>query len=377
MLRRGGGANGSSSMIKPPAKRRKRPEGAAPAQTLLAWYDAHRRDLPWRAPPGRRADPYAVWLSEIMLQQTTVATVKGYFEKFLVLWPSVEALAEAPLEDVLAAWAGLGYYARARNLIACARAVAAAGAFPREMAALQALPGIGPYTAAAIAAIAFGRPVVPVDGNVERVAARVFAIATPLPQARPALRRAAALLGAQPAAAARPGDFAQALFDLGATVCTPARPACGLCPWRRACQGEAQGVAGTLPRQPPRRARPRRHGVHFYLRDTAGQVLLRRRPPQGLLGGMLALPGPEWRPAPWAEAEVAAAAPMPAAWRHAGEARHGLTHFELVMQVFTATVPRIAAEGVLHPAATLREAGLPSAMRRCVALAEARLATPD
>ncbi len=339
------------------------------AAALLAWYDRHRRRLPWRAEPGQFADPYRVWLSEIMLQQTTVVAVLPYYETFLTRFPTVEALAAAPEGEVMAAWAGLGYYARARNLHACARAVAAAGGFPRTIDGLRALPGIGPYTASAVAAIAFGVATVPVDGNVERVAARVACIADPLPAAKPAIAAAAAWLGNQPHAVARPSDFAQALFDLGATICTPTSPACGLCPWMSDCAGRRAGIAADLPRKAPKAARPMRYGVHFWLTDAAGRVLLRRRPPRGLLGGMTEIPGTDWRVLPWDEAAWTAHAPMPAPWRPAGEVRHGLTHFELRLTVMGARVPTIVADGFLCPVEKLDEEALPSVMRKCVALA--------
>jgi A/G-specific adenine glycosylase len=337
-----------------------------PAAALLTWYDRHRRAMPWRAPPGATPDPYRVWLSEIMLQQTTVAAVAPYYERFLARFADVAALARAPEEAVMQAWAGLGYYARARNLHACARAVASAGGFPATIEGLRALPGIGPYTAAAIGAIAFGIAVVPVDGNVERVAARVFAIAEPLPAGRKAIAAAAQRLGRDPDARARPGDFAQALFDLGATLCTPAAPACGLCPWQSGCAGRAQGSAATLPRKAARRARPLRHGVHFWLADAHGRVLLRRRPARGLLGGMTELPGTPWRAAPWGEAEALAHAPQPAAWRPAGRAEHGFTHFELAITLYAARVPEVAAEGFLRESLALEGEALPSVMRKCV-----------
>jgi A/G-specific adenine glycosylase len=340
-----------------------------PAAALLAWYDRHRRRLPWRAEAGEAADPYRVWLSEIMLQQTTVVAVLPYYDAFLTRFPTVRALAAAPEAEVMAAWAGLGYYARARNLHECAKTVAAAGGFPRDVAGLRALPGIGPYTASAVAAIAFGVPAVPVDGNVERVAARVFSVTAPLPGAKAEIAAAAARLGAQPAARGRPSDFAQALFDLGATVCTPTGPACGVCPWMDACAARLAGIAAELPRKAPKRARPTRHGVHFWLTDADGNVLLRRRPPRGLLGGMTELPGTEWRAAPWTAAEWRAFAPMPAEWRAAGQVRHGLTHFELFLEVVSARVPRIVADGFLRPVAALGAEALPSVMRKCVAMA--------
>ncbi len=336
------------------------------AQPLLGWYDRHRRDLPWRARPGEAPDPYRVWLSEIMLQQTTVVATIPYYESFLRRFPSVAALAAAPLEDVLAAWAGLGYYARARNLHACARVVAETGGFPQDLVSLRALPGIGPYTAAAIGAIAFGLPVVPVDGNVERVVARLFAIDTPLPAAKPAIHAGAEALGADPNAMVRPSDFAQALFDLGATICTPTNPACALCPWRDACAGRRAGIAAELPRKAPKKLRPLRHGVHFWLTDAAGQVLLRRRPPTGLLGGMTELPGTAWRGTAWLQEEALIYVPMQAAWRAAGEVRHGFTHFELRIDLFSARVETITAEGFLRPITALDEEALPSVMRKCV-----------
>jgi A/G-specific adenine glycosylase len=341
------------------------------ATALLTWYDRYRRSLPWRAGPGETADPYHVWLSEIMLQQTTVTATIPYYERFLTRFPTIQALAAAPLEDVLAAWAGLGYYARARNLHACARAVVAADGFPRDPAGLRGLPGIGEYTAAAIGAIAFGTPTVPVDGNVERVVARLFAVDEELPKAKPSLRSLAARLGDDPVARARPSDFAQALFDLGATVCTPAAPACALCPWIADCAGLRTGIAAALPRKTAKRARPLRHGVHFWLTDRDGNVLLRRRPPAGLLGGMTELPGTDWRAEPWSAAEALPLAPMPAEWQPAGQVRHGFTHFELTIDLFGACVARIDAPGFARPIAALAREALPSVMRKCVSLAAA------
>ena len=325
------------------------------------------------------ADPYRVWLSEIMLQQTTVTAVIPYFERFVSRFPSVDALAAAPLEDVLAAWAGLGYYARARNLHACARAVAALGGFPRDLAGLRALPGIGEYTAAAVGAIAFGLPAVPVDGNVERVTARLFAIDTPLPAAKPQLRQAAAQLGQDADARARPSDFAQALFDLGATICPPTSPTCALCPWTDACAARRTTDPAGLPRKSPRRARPLRHGVHFWLTDSRDQVLLARRPPRGLLGGMTELPGTPWREAPWPGPDALALAPMPADWRPVGQVRHGFTHFELVIDLLAARVDILPDAGLpdstfIRPIAALEQEALPSVMAKCVRTA---LAGPD
>ncbi len=340
------------------------------ADLLLAWYDRNRRRMPWRAVPGQAADPYRVWLSEIMLQQTTVAAVIPYYEKFLIRFPTVEALADAPSDAVMRAWAGLGYYARARNLHACAKEVAALGAFPADIAGLRALPGIGPYTAAAVGSIAFNLPVIPVDGNVERVISRVFAIQTPLPAAKPEIQAHADRL-----AGPRPADLTQALFDLGATICTPTKPACVLCPWREACAAQAQGIAEQLPRKATKPARPQRHGAHFWLTDAEGHVLLRRRPAKGLLGGMIELPGTEWRATPWSDAEAHAAAPMPAVWRKVGMVEHGFTHFALELAIYAATVPRIEADGFRVPIAECESEAFPSVMRKCVRLIRPRSAS--
>lgn len=341
---------------------------------MLDWYARHRRRLPWRAEPGEDPDPYRVWLSEIMLQQTTVTAVIPYYERFLSLFPTVQALAAAEDGAVMAAWAGLGYYARARNLLACARAVVVQGGFRPSVEALRALPGIGDYTAAAVGAIAFGLPGIPVDGNVERVVGRLFAIETPLPAAKPALRAAAAWLAEDAAARAAPSDTAQALFDLGATLCSPAAPACGLCPWAEVCEARRLGIAATLPRRAPKAERPRRHGAHFRLSDAAGRLLLRRRPPRGLLGGMIEIPGTAWRPEPWAPADALAQAPMPAPWVKWGSVRHVFTHFELLLDVYGARVPVIPpfamGEGFLCPAEDVAAQALPSLMAKCLALGQ-------
>jgi len=303
---------------------------------LIAWYDRHRRALPWRVAPGARPDPYRVWLSEIMLQQTTVVTVAPYFDRFVARWPTVSSLAAAPLDAVLHLWQGLGYYARARNLHACARAVVErhAGRFPDSVAGLRALPGIGDYTAAAIAAIAFDRREAAVDGNVERVMARVFVVRESLPAAKPRLRALAREL----VPAGRPGDFAQALMDLGATICTPRRPRCVLCPWRDGCAARAAGIAETLPVAAEKPERPLRHGVVFWLTRDDGAVLLRRRPERGLLGGMIEVPSTPWREAEWGEAEALSHAPLAADWTPLpGTVRHGFTHFPLHLAIYAAT----------------------------------------
>ena len=335
---------------------------------VLDWYDAHRRVLPWRAAPGERADPYRVWLSEIMLQQTTVVTVKPYFEHFTRRWPRVSDLAAAELDEVLTAWQGLGYYARARNLHRCARIVAAehGGRFPDSEEGLRSLPGIGAYTAAAVAAIAFGRKATPVDGNIERVMARYHAEETALPAAKPLLKAQAEALTPEH----RAGDFAQALMDLGATVCTPKSPGCGGCPLRPGCAGLAAGRAAELPRKAPKRQRPLRHGVAFWLTDPRDRVLLRRRPEEGLLGGMMEPPSTPWREERWPLAEALQEAPASSEWRLLpGLVEHGFTHFRLELQVCRARlvdpthVP--AGEGLRwQPIDRLGEVALPTAMKK-------------
>ena len=300
---------------------------------LLKWYDANRRALPWRAPPGAMSDPYRVWLSEIMLQQTTVPHATPYFLTFTTRWPTVVDLARAEDGEVMAAWAGLGYYARARNLLACARMVAdeLGGVFPGDEAGLLRLPGVGAYTAAAIAAIAFGKGANVVDGNVERVMARLFAVEATLPDAKPELRRLAAGL----VRADRPGDWAQALMDLGATLCRPSAPLCEACPIGRFCRAVALGVPGSYPRRKAKVERPHRHGVAFLV-VRAGRVALVRRPNKGLLGGMLGLPTSEWRQRAWTTAEAMAAAPAAGDWRHIGDVAHVFTHFSLTLAVYEA-----------------------------------------
>jgi len=324
------------------------------ADRLLDWYDAHGRDLPWRAKPGETPDPYRVWLSEVMLQQTTVAAVAPRFREWTERWPSVEALAAAPDEAIMAAWAGLGYYARARNLVKAARAVAAAGGFPRTEAGLLELPGLGAYTAAAVASIAFGERAVVVDANVERVVARLFAIETPLPAARPAIRVATDRITPD----ARAGDFSQAMMDLGATLCTVRKPRCLLCPLRESCEAFAAGDPARLPVKAAKKAKPRRHGTIFWLerREGTRAVWLVRRPDRGLLGGMRALPtGPWTDPAP-----ALAEAPAAINWRMLeGKVEHGFTHFDLTLAL---AVGRGEAQGAGEwwPVADLAAAGLPT-----------------
>jgi A/G-specific adenine glycosylase len=293
---------------------------------LLDWYDAHGRTLAWRVGPGGRADPYRVWLSEVMLQQTTTPHATPYFQAFTGRWPTAADLAAADDSDVMAAWAGLGYYARARNLLACARAVARdhGGVFPDTEAGLLALPGVGAYTAAAVAAIAFGRPANVVDGNVERVMARLFAVETPLPAAKPVLRRLAATLVAED----RPGDWPQALMDLGATICRPGRPLCEACPLTAWCAAYASGQPERWPLKTRKPDRPHRTGVAWVLRDAAGRVALVRRPDKGLLGGMTGLPTSDWAVEPGP-----ATPPVVADWRESGAIEHVFTHFSLTLSV--------------------------------------------
>jgi len=305
---------------------------------LLAWYDANARALPWRTGPadrakGVRSDPYRVWLSEVMLQQTTVPHATPYFLKFLQRWPTVGDLAAEKDEAVMAAWAGLGYYARARNLLACARAVARdhGGVFPDTEEGLLSLPGVGAYTAAAVAAIAFDRAANVVDGNVERVMARLYAVEAPLPDAKPELKRLAGALVTDE----RPGDWAQALMDLGATVCRPKAPLCDRCPLAKGCKALTSGTPETYPRRTRKADRPRRYGV-AYLVTRDGQVALVQRPAKGLLGGMLGLPTSDWRAAPWTETEAVEAAPSIGDWRQVGEIEHVFTHFSLTLQVWRA-----------------------------------------
>lgn len=327
---------------------------------LLAWYDVHARALPWRISPQARAqgvqpDPYRVWLSEVMLQQTTVATVKDYFIKFTARWPDVHALAAAQDAEVMAAWAGLGYYARARNLLACARQVAQTGGFPQDEAGLRALRGIGPYTAAAISAIAYDLPSAVMDGNVERVMARLHAVQTPLPAAKPQLYA----LAAQHTPEKRAGDYAQAVMDLGATICTPRAPACGICPLMSHCAARAQGIAVQLPRKLAKAEKPTRTGqVWIIRRPSDGAFLLERRAEQGLLGGMLAFPSSGWDGSDLGP-------PAPLDFRALGIARHSFTHFHLDLQVLAAEQPCNPVRGAFMP---LAPKDLPTLMRKAFAI---------
>ncbi len=341
-------------------------------RSLLAWYDTNRRRFAWRSPPGERPDPYRVWLSEIMLQQTTTAAAGPYFERFLARFPDVFALAAAEQDEVLRLWAGLGYYARARNLHACARRLVEdfEGRFPEEEQQLLSLPGIGAYTAAAVAAIAFDRPAAPVDGNWERVLARLFDLHEPLPGAKPRFRA----LGQGLVGPERPGDFAQAMMDLGATVCLPDRPRCLLCPLQAACRARAAGTAESLPVKAAKKLKPERHGVAFFARAEDGSVLLRRRPESGLLGGMMEIPGTPWRDQPWGESEALAHAPGPAAWEGLqGQVTHVFTHFRLTLLVWTARPARsdwsLAGDLRWVGRKDLDGEALPSVMRKVVRLA--------
>ena len=351
-----------------------RPAGPETVRALLAWYDRERRELPWRYGPRRKADPYRVWLSEIMLQQTTVKAVIPYFARFLARWPTVRDLAAAQLDDILQMWAGLGYYSRARNLKACADAIVrdCGGEFPRQESELQKLPGIGPYTAAAIAAIAFGEKATPVDGNVERVVARLFAVRQPLPKSKSEIKRLAGTL----TPSRRAGDFAQAMMDLGAEICTPRKPTCLMCPLQQDCAANARGLADALPVKSERAERPVRYGIAFLVLREDGAVLLRRRPDAGLLGGMMEVPSSEWGDKPVAEKELTRATPVNAAWWPvAGRVVHVFTHFRLEIAVRRALVPIDASltlwakqdrcEWVRR--SELDRAALPTVMRKIIA----------
>lgn len=333
------------------------------AADLLAWYDVHARDMPWRIPPadrkaGVKPNPYHIWLSEVMLQQTTVAAVKDYHRKFVAIWPTIADLAAAQDADVMAAWAGLGYYARARNLLKCARVVAKDlnSLFPDTYDELLKLPGIGPYTAAAVASIAFDRRAVVLDGNVERVMARMYRVEEPLPASKETLRALADQLTPEE----RCGDYAQAVMDLGATICTPRSPACGICPWMQNCEGRKAGNAATYPRKTPKKAKPVRQGVAFVAIRADGAVLMERRPDKGLLGGMLGWPGTEWKEGP-----VQGQPPIDGNWREAGDVRHTFTHFHLELAVFvTDTVKGEPSTAAFLPRDAFSPSDLPTVMRK-------------
>jgi len=347
-----------------------RPETSSRPTLLLQWYDRHRRRLPWRAAPGEASDPYRVWLSEIMLQQTTVKAVGPYFEKFVARWPDVTALGRASLDDVLRMWAGLGYYSRARNLHACAVAVARehGGVFPDTEEGLRALPGIGPYTAAAIAAIAFDRRTMPVDGNIERVVSRLFAVEDELRQAKPLIQQLAATLLAD----SRAGDSAQALMDLGASICTPKKPACSLCPLNEDCTARAQGSQETFPRKAPKKSGTLRRGAAFVI-TRGDELLVRSRPEKGLLGGMTEVPGSDWLAG---QEDAAAKQQAPelkglSRWqRKVGVVTHVFTHFPLELVVYTAKAEaRTRAPAGMRwvPIASLADEALPNVMRKVIA----------
>ncbi|WP_305095547.1 A/G-specific adenine glycosylase [Croceibacterium aestuarii] len=338
---------------------------AAVSEKLLEWYDRSARSLPWRVPPaGGAADPYRVWLSEVMLQQTTTAAVAPYFAAFTERWPSVEALAAAPEEDVMAAWAGLGYYSRARNLVKCARQVSEMGGFPHSEDALRKLPGLGAYTAAAVAAIAFGQRAVVVDANVERVVARLFAIGEPLPGARKAIRERADAITPD----RRSGDFAQAMMDLGATICTARAPKCLLCPLSAECEGRATGDPARLPVKSAKKPKPQRQGTAFWI-EREGHVWLVRRPGKGMLGGMRALPDDGWA----AGGDGSGEAPIRGSWRAGGVVRHGFTHFdlELGLAIYAGKSFEALGDGEWWPVAQIEEAGLPTLFAKAARLASA------
>lgn len=336
--------------------------------TMLDWYDRHHRTLPWRSEPGHSPDPYHVWLSEIMLQQTTVITVGPYFAAFLQRWPTVTDLARADLDEVLHAWQGLGYYARARNLHKCAKVVADDhnGRFPDSEEGLLKLPGIGPYTAAAVSAIAFNRPSSPVDGNIERVISRLFALETPLPDVKPEIKEKSSALTPPD----RPGDYAQALMDLGATICTPRNPACGICPWQQWCEGRKAGIAADLPKKRKKAPKPTRVGYAFWLMRDDGMILLRRRPESGLLGGLYEIPGSEWRAIDTPDDDMRNQSPIKADWAELpGTVGHTFTHFHLDVTILATRISQSETtniDGVWTSIEGLADFALPTVMKKIV-----------
>lgn len=343
-------------------------------EKLLVWFDQNRRIMPWRAAKGQRPDPYHVWLSEVMLQQTTVATVGPYFQKFIRLWPRLADLAKASQDEVLTAWAGLGYYARARNLHKCATTVMTehGGVFPDMHDALLALPGIGPYTAGAISAIAFDRPAIAVDGNVERVISRLYCIKTPMPESKPEIKeKTAALSKDNP----RPGDFVQGLMELGSTVCTPTKPRCGVCPWQKECLAFKDGCAEILPKSLKKIKKPTRFGTVFWLEDGKGRLYLRKRPEKGLLGGMTEIPSTLWQEKKPVRASILKQAPvLGIRWQELPELsiRHSFTHFNLVLGVFKGCLKSgiRTKEGFWVQADHIQKQALPSVMQKVVKLVQ-------
>ena len=374
----------SRAMIKKRKPPQKNIAGARLVTALLRWYDRGHRSFVWRAATGDAPDPYRVWLGEVMLQQTQAATVESYFRKFLDRWPTLQDLARADQDALLHVWQGLGYYSRARNLLRTAKIVAGemGGRFPEEEAGLLALPGIGPYSAAAIAAIAFEKQATVVDGNVERVIARLFAIVDPLPKAKKQIRACAETLTPK----RRPGDYAHAIMELGGTLCRPVRPDCSHCPWAFACEAHARGLEGELPKRVRRPPRPTRHGVAFWLRRGDGAVLLRRRTEKGLLGGMMEFPSTEWRQAAWTMEEAWPQAPVPAAKLVRREllpgcVRHEFSHFRLELRIVMADVVAKTRGRVPTPKDAVwclpdqfDEHALPSAMRKVIGHVAAHVA---
>lgn len=335
-------------------------------ESLLSWYDTHQRALPWRAVPGYAPDPYHVWLSEIMLQQTTVATVKDYFARFVTRWPTIASLAKAELDEVFHAWQGLGYYSRARNLHGCAQTLARdfGGEIPEKESILLTLPGIGPYTAAAIAAIAFEQPTVPVDGNVIRVLSRLHALETPLPDLKKETQTLAKTLVPQH----RRGDFAQSLMDLGATVCRPRNPTCGTCPWNAACKACEQGITDQLPRPAPKGLKPTRYGIVFWVENSCQEIMLEKRPDKGLLAGLMGLPTTPWRETAWDWEEALTHSPEKAtAWQTLPLLiQHTFTHFHLKLRVAKGISAVPDPKGIWSSLDHLKSHALPTVMKKVI-----------